>query len=159
MKTIWKNTCRRDLRIVCLNYFLEEDMDNANDQPYWQSLMMEVGKEDEVHFHWKRTKVVDITSNVRQMKWSWAGHINRLKDDRWTSRVTTWKPYDKKRRQRRSAKRWRDDLDKYWRYTIWQRKAQDRLTWRRHGEADTQQMMMMMMMMMTQQPVFVQNHC
>ena len=89
MKTICKNTCRRDLRIVCLNYFLEEDMDNANDQPYWQSLMMEVGKEDEVYFHWKRTKVVDITSNVRQMKWSWAGHINRLKDDRWASRVTT----------------------------------------------------------------------
>ena len=32
----------------------------------------------------------------RKMKWSWAGHINRLKDDRWTSRVTTWRPYDKK---------------------------------------------------------------
>ena len=48
------------------------------------------------------------------MKWSWAGHINRLKDDRWTSRVTTWRPYDKKRRQGRPAKRWRDDLDKYW---------------------------------------------
>ena len=28
-----------------------------------------------------------------------AGHINSLKDDRWTSRVTTWRPYDKKRKQ------------------------------------------------------------
>ena len=27
-----------------------------------------------------------IISNVRKMKWSWAGHINCLKDDRWTSR-------------------------------------------------------------------------
>ena len=35
----------------------------------------------------------DIIYTVRKMKWSWAGHINRLKDDRWTSRVTTWRPY------------------------------------------------------------------
>ena len=57
------------------------------------------------------------------MKWPWAGHINRLKDDRWTSRVTTWRPYDKKRRQGRPAKRWRDDLDKYWKNTIRQREG------------------------------------
>ena len=37
----------------------------------------------------------------QQMKWSWAGHINRLKDERWTSRVTNWRPYDKKIRQGR----------------------------------------------------------
>ena len=66
---------------------------------------------------------------MRKIKLSWAGHINRLKDDRWTSRVTTRRPYDKKRRQGRPAKRWRDDLDKYWRDTIWQRTAQGRLTW------------------------------
>ena len=39
-----------------------------------------------------KTKVIDIINTVRKMKWSWAGHINRLKDDRWTSRVTTWRP-------------------------------------------------------------------
>ena len=75
---------------------------------------------------------IDIINTVRQMKWSWAGHINRLKDDRWTSSVTTWRPYDKKRRQGRPAMRWRDDLDKYWSDTIWQRTAQDRVIWRRH---------------------------
>ena len=58
----------------------------------------------------ERTKLIDIIYTVRKMKWSWAGHINRLKDDQWTSRVTTWRPYDKKRRQGRPAKRWRDDL-------------------------------------------------
>ncbi len=42
------------------------------------------------------TKVIDIINTVRKMKWSWAGHINRLKDDRWTSRITTWRPYDEK---------------------------------------------------------------
>ena len=83
-------------------------------------------------------KLIDIIYTVRKMKWSWAGHINRLKDDRWTSRVTTWRPYDKKRRQGRPAKRWRDDLDKYWSDTIWQRTAQDRVIWRRHAEAFAQ---------------------
>ena len=82
----------------------------------------------------ERTKLIDIIYTVRKMKWSWAGHINRLKDDRWTSRVTTWRPYDKKIRQGRPAKRWRDDLDKYWSDTIWQRTAQDRVIWRRHAE-------------------------
>ena len=72
----------------------------------------------------EQTNVIDI-SNVRKIKWSWAGHINRLKDDRWTSCVTTWKTYDTKWRQGRPAKR--DDLDKYWSDTIWQRKAQDGL--------------------------------
>ena len=48
------------------------------------------------------------------------------------------KYYDKKRRQGRPAKRWRDDLDKYWSDTIWPRTAQYRLTWRRHAEAFAQ---------------------
>ena len=81
----------------------------------------------------ERTKLIDIIYTVRKMKGSWAGRINRLKDDRWTSRVTAWRPYDKKRRQGRPAKRWRDDLDKYWSDTIWQRIAQDRVIWRRHA--------------------------
>ena len=34
---------------------------------------------------------------------------------------------DKKIRQGRPAKRWRDDLDKYWIDTIWQRTAQERV--------------------------------
>ena len=33
----------------------------------------------------ERSKVIDIISYLRKMKWSWAGHINRLKDDRWIS--------------------------------------------------------------------------
>ena len=40
----------------------------------------------------ERTKLIDIIYTVRKMKWSWAGHFNRLKYDRWTSRVTTWRP-------------------------------------------------------------------
>ena len=51
----------------------------------------------------ERPKLIDIIYTVRKMKWSWAGHINRLNDDRWTSRVTTWRPYDKKRRETSQA--------------------------------------------------------
>ena len=53
------------------------------------------------HVGRERSKGIDINNNARQMKWSWAGHINRLKYDRWTSRgtATSWRPYDKKRRQ------------------------------------------------------------
>ena len=40
----------------------------------------------------ERRKVIDIINIVGKIKWSWAGHINRLKDDRWTSHVTTWRP-------------------------------------------------------------------
>ena len=77
----------------------------------------------------ERKKLIDIIYTVRKMKWSWAGHINRLKDDRWTLLATTWRPYDKKIRQGRPAKRWRDDLDKYWSDRTWQRTAQDRVIW------------------------------
>ena len=49
--------------------------------------------------------------------------------------VITWKPYDKKGRQGRQAKCWRNDLGKYWSNTIWQRTAQYILTWRGHCEA------------------------
>ena len=66
---------------------------------------------------------------------------NRLNNDRWTSRVTTYvktKPHFKKRRHGRPAKWWRDDLDKYWRDTFGQRAWQDSVTWRRHAEAFAQ---------------------
>ena len=108
-------------------------------RPKWKSILNITYKDRKINI-WvrERTKVIDIISNVRKMKWSWAGHINRLKDDRWTSRVTTWRPYDKKRRLGRPAKRWRDNLDKYWSDTIWQWTAQDRVIWRRHGEAFAQ---------------------
>ena len=82
--------------------------------------------------------VTHLYQTINKMKWSWAGHSSHLKDDRWTSRVTTWRPYDKKRLQGRPAKRWRDDLDKYWSDTIWQRTAQDRVIWRWHAEAFAQ---------------------
>ena len=51
----------------------------------------------------ERTTVIYMISNARKMKWSWAGHTNRLKDDRWTLRVTTWRPYDKEKTTRETS--------------------------------------------------------
>ena len=89
---------------------------------------------------WVRAKtgVTDVIKTTRRMKWSWEGYISRLKDDRWTKRITTWKPYGRKRLRGRPAKRWRDDLDEYWNETTWQRTAQDRQTWKQHAEAFAQ---------------------
>ena len=34
----------------------------------------------------KRTKIIDIIEYTLKQKWRWAGHIARLKDNRWTKR-------------------------------------------------------------------------
>ena len=112
-----KQTCGRTDQNVkkCVQHRVQGQEDQHRDQ-----------RADKVHSY--------VISNVRKRKWSWAGHINPLKDDRWTSRVTTWRPYDNQILPGRRAKRWRD-LDKFWRDAIWQKTAQDMLTWRRHAEA------------------------
>ena len=48
---------------------------------------------------WVRAKtgVTDMIKTTRRMKWSWAGHISRLKDDKWTKHITTWRRYGRKR--------------------------------------------------------------
>ena len=34
----------------------------------------------------KRTKIIDIIEYTLKQKWRWAGHIARMKDNRWTKR-------------------------------------------------------------------------
>ena len=86
----------------------------------------------------KRTKVTDVIEQVKRRKWTWAGHVSRLWDNRWTLRITTWKPYERKIPRGRLARRWRDELDDYWKGTTWQRIAQDRQMWKQHAEAFAQ---------------------
>ena len=51
---------------------------------------------------------------MRKLNGSGQGTPAASNDDRWTSRVTTRRPHDKKRRHGSQAKRWRDDiLDNY----------------------------------------------
>ena len=86
----------------------------------------------------EKTKVTDVIELVRRRKWTWAEHVSRIRNNRWTLRITTWKPYERKIPRGRPARRWRDELDDYWKGTIWQRIAQDRQMWKQHAEGFAQ---------------------
>ena len=90
--------------------------------------MLNITYRDRKTITWVRekTKVTDVIEQVRRRTWTWTGRVSRIRDNRWTLRITTWKPYDSKRHRERPARRWRDELDDYWKDTIWQRIAQDR---------------------------------
>ena len=45
----------------------------------------------------EKTKVTDVIEQVRRRKWIWARHVSRIRENRWTLRITTWKPYERKR--------------------------------------------------------------
>ena len=72
----------------------------------------------------KRTKIIDMKQN-----WKWAGHIARLKDNRWTKRCTEWQPRRGKRSRGRPSSRWQDDMTEKEGIT-WSRKATDRRQWK-----------------------------
>ncbi|GFN75299.1 endonuclease-reverse transcriptase [Plakobranchus ocellatus] len=81
----------------------------------------------------KRTQIQDIVNFVAKQKWKWAGHVARLKDNRWTLRVTEWQPRNGKRSRGRQARRWRDDIVKT-KGNTWSRDARDRDEWKRYAE-------------------------
>ena len=61
----------------------------------------------------------------------------RIKNNRWTLRITTWKTYEKKRPRGRLARQ-RDELDDNWQGVIWLRITQDRQMWKQHAETFAQ---------------------
>lgn len=70
----------------------------------------------------------------RRKKWDWAGHLSRMKDFRWSYKVTNWF-LKKGRKVGRQRVRWRDDLVEFLQNQIFERVAADRLEWRRLREA------------------------
>ena len=38
----------------------------------------------------QRTKINDILEEITKLKQKWAGHVARMKDNRWTVRCTEW---------------------------------------------------------------------
>ena len=88
----------------------------------------------------ERTKVIDIIQYITKTKAKWAGHVARLRDNRWTNRATVWTPRDRIRSRGRPPARWRDDLEQYF-GTTWTRTAQDRTEWKRQMEGYIQQWM------------------
>ena len=50
-------------------------------------------------------KIIDIIEYTLKQKWKWAGHIARLRDNRWTKRCTEWQPRRGKRSRGRPSRR------------------------------------------------------
>ena len=77
----------------------------------------------------KRAKILDIIEYTLKQKWKWAGHIARMKDNRWTKRCTQWQPRRGKRSRGRPSRIWQDDITEK-EGTTWIRKATDRRQWK-----------------------------
>lgn len=84
----------------------------------------------------KITKAKDALNYAKKLKWKWAGHVARLEDERWTSRVTKWKGPDGKRLKGRPLTRWADDITNI-AGPCWTQTAQDRDKWSSLEEAFT----------------------
>ncbi len=51
----------------------------------------------------EHTKVEDILVTIKNKKWTWAGHVIRRRDKRWTTRVTEWQSRNGRRNQGRQS--------------------------------------------------------
>ena len=98
--------------------------------------MLGITKWDRKTLQWIRvqTQVMDIIQNIKGKKWSWAGHLARTSDNRWTKRITEWRPWLGSRHRGRQKLRWSDDITKFV-GTRWIASAQDRFHWCQLGEA------------------------
>ena len=74
--------------------------------------------------------VQDIVLETRRSKMRWAGHVARVKDNRWTSRIIDWYPREIRRPRGRPATRWEDYIKKK-EGGRWKRLALNRQYWKR----------------------------
>ena len=92
-----------------------------------ERIMLNITWRDHKTAEWIReqTKIRDILEVISNAKWTWAGHVARRDENRWTTKLTTWEPrgqYPGHTRNRgRQKTRWRDDLDKLKKH--WHRQA------------------------------------
>ncbi|CAH2088198.1 unnamed protein product [Euphydryas editha] len=84
----------------------------------------------------KKTKLTDALHQALKLKWSWAGHVARCTDQRWTLKSTKWIGPQGNRKVGRPKKRWADDIVPI-AGKNWMQVAQDREKWRKLEEAYT----------------------
>ncbi len=82
----------------------------------------------------EQTKVEDILVTIKNKNWTWAGHVMRRRDNRWTTRVTEWQPRNDRRNQFRQRVRWRDEIRAFAGQS-WSSLTSDRERWRILGKA------------------------
>lgn len=107
-----------------------------------ERIMLGVTLRDKIHNSEirNRTKITDVMKQIASLKWQWTGHIARQDTNRWTQRVTCWRPRETKRSIGRPQKRWIDDVQKV-AGKKWMRIARDREAWKHLEEAYIQQWM------------------
>ena len=96
--------------------------------------MLNVKLKDRIHstIIMHRSRVTDVVRYVTNMKWKWAGHIARMKDDRWTIESTEWL-IKGVRSAGRPKRRWRADIVGQ-QGAVWTTIAKDRESWRTSAE-------------------------
>ena len=112
--------------------------------------MLGITLRDKMTNQWIReqTKVVDVMERIASLKWSWAGHIARRTDDRWTKTITEWRP-PTTRPVEKPPERWTNGINRFInkhvkgiessKGTNWQQMAVNRSEWKKLGEAYIQQ--------------------
>ena len=78
----------------------------------------------------RRSKVTDVLDNIYIAKRRWAGHVIRRNDERWTTRITNWRPRSHTRPRGRPPIRWSDPMTKLYGES-WKRMARERQSWKR----------------------------
>ena len=76
-------------------------------------------------------KIINWVREQRRRKWTWAGHILRRTDGRWTTRMVNWIPHGGERGPGRPPTRWEDSLDSFAksRGFKWQDVAREHRAW------------------------------
>lgn len=98
--------------------------------------ILNIKRKDKKRIEWirEKTKMEDIRTTIMKAKWRWAGHVARMREDRWTRKTTEWKPWNQKMSQGRPMTRWYDDIRKI-AGRRWMTTAQDRAMWKNLEEA------------------------
>ena len=120
--------------------FTKANMDKiAKTQRSMERQMLGIKLSDRKRIEWirERTKVRDARVEVAGLKWRYAGHNVRVRDERWNKVIITWRPWQNKRSRGRPQMRWHDDIKSH-AGRQWLQEATDRNRWKLLGEAYVQ---------------------
>ncbi|CAG9839094.1 unnamed protein product [Diabrotica balteata] len=53
----------------------------------------------------ERTKITDVAERIARLKWQWVRHVSRDNHEKWTQRLTSWRPRENRRGVGRPQKR------------------------------------------------------
>jgi len=81
---------------------------------------------------------IDVVHQARRLQWNWAGHVARLRDERWTYKSTFWYLARYKRRRGKQKTRWVNGINRMLGHKKFHRIAQNREEWDRLKEAYAQ---------------------